>query len=118
MLRDKRDSSDMNANKIKTLIGKYEGWQSLSSFTFWDDDNKEYNLKSLLELILIQSNQLRDLNAELEATKKELSDKLELYHKKDSTSIQLVAKAQDLLSSQLAETNESISEIKDKIKFI
>ena len=44
MLRDKRDSSDMNANKIKTLIGKYEEWQSLSSFTFWDDDNKEYGL--------------------------------------------------------------------------
>lgn len=93
MLRDKRDSSDMNANKVKTLIGKYEEWQSLSSFTFWDEDNHEYNLKSLLELVLVQSNQLRDLNAELIATKKELSDTLEEYHKKDSSSIQLVAKA-------------------------
>lgn len=61
-LRSKKNSEDINTNRIKIKIGREsETYQDLLSLTVWDSDDKEYSIKALLETILDNNQKINSL---------------------------------------------------------
>lgn len=113
-IRSKKDSKDVNSNKIKVLIGKGEFFQDLISLTVWDDLNKEYSIKELFEKIF----ELENKNLELEQKNQELKASLKQYIQAQKATDGLIVKAADLLSIKVAQLESEVADLKDKTKFL
>lgn len=117
-LRAKRDSKDMNNNDVYTQIGQFKTFQTLGSFTFWDEDGTEYSLKALLEKILEQEKEIKALQSELERVNNNHTNALKAYQSTNDKATSLIVKAADLMSNQIANLSKDVEEIKSKIKFL
>lgn len=118
MLRSKKESKDMNANLVKTQIGKYELYQDLISLTVWDEYGNEYSIKSLLEKIIELEANIKTLENKLTNADDAIKLSLTTYTTTNDNNVSLIAKAVDLISLQNSSLSKDIEDLKDKTKFL
>lgn len=104
---------DRNRNKIKTLIGNDEIFQDILTLKF-EVDGKEKTLAEILDEIIANREEIE----ELKAKNTELKQQLKKYITQENEIDRAITAAVDLLTIKVAQCEESISELKEKTRYL
>lgn len=110
-----------NRNKIATLIGNDQIYKDLLDFEFELEDGTPITMKALLERSFDNENRIIELNAKNEELKTKLSElkqELKKYIGQENEIDKALTNAVDLISIKLAQCETSISELKDKTRYL
>ena len=103
-----------NRNKIATLIGNDQIYKDLLDFEFELEDGSPITMKKLLERSFDNENEI----VELKAKNAELKQELKKYIAQENEVDRALTSAVDLISIKIAQCEASISELKDKTRYL
>lgn len=104
---------ERNRNKIKTLIGNDEVFQDILTLKF-KVDGVEKTLGEILDEIITNREEIADLKAK----NADLKQQLKKYIAQENEIDKAVTNAIDLLTLKVAQCETSISELKEKTRYL
>lgn len=102
-----------NRNKVATLIGNDQIYKDILDFEF-EVDEKPITMRALLERCLENEKEI----VELKAKNAELKAELKKYIAQENEVDKALTSAIDLISIKIAQCEKSISELKDKTRYL